>query len=183
LCTVRLLPAAFLYNPLMGGLLQPTPATSEKDSSWQPKAVGVVAVLIVAAIAGFLLRSKPAAPVQTDPYISKLTISDLKMSQAQNFVGASVTYIDGTLTNAGDKILTHATVRVTFKDSYGQVAQIEDLPIKILQTAGPYPEAVDLAVSPLAPGHSKPFRLTFEHVSDQWNQAYPELQVSAVTVK
>jgi hypothetical protein len=105
------------------------------------------------------------------------------MSQAQNFVGASVTYIDGTLTNAGDKILTHATVRVTFKDSYGQVAQIEDLPIKILQTAGPYPEAVDLAVSPLAPGHSKPFRLTFEHVSDQWNQAYPELQVSAVTVK
>jgi len=167
----------------MGGLLQPTPTTSGKDSSWQPKLVGVVAVLIVAAIAGFFLRSKPAAPVQIDPYISKLTISDLKMSQAQNFVGASVTYIDGTLTNAGDKTLAHATVRVTFKDSYGQVAQIEDLPIKILQTAGPYPEAVDIMVSPLAPGQSKPFRLTFEHVSDQWNQAYPELQVSTVTVK
>jgi hypothetical protein len=179
----RLLPAAFLYNPLMGGLLQPTPVTSERESSWQPKLVGIVAVLIVAAIAGFFLRSKPAAPVQTDPYISKLAISDLKMSQAQNFVGASVTYIDGLLTNTGDKTLTHATVRVTFKDSYGQVAQIEDLPIKILQTGGPYPEAVDLAVSPLAPGQSKPFRLTFEHVSDQWNQAYPEVQLTNVSLK
>ena len=167
----------------MGGLLQPTPVTSESESSWQPKLVGIVAVLIVAAMAGFLLRNKPALPAQTDPYISRLSISDLKMSQAQNFVGASVTYIDGTLTNTGDQTLTHATVRVTFKDSYGQVAQIEDLPIKILQTAGPYPEAVDLAVSPLAPSQSKPFRLTFEHVSDQWNQAYPELQVTNLALK
>ena len=115
MCSFRPLHAAFLYNPLMGGLLQPTPATSEKDSSWQPKAVGIVAVLIVTAIAGFFLRSKPVAPVLADPYISRLKISDLKMSQAQNFVGASVTYIDGTLTNAGDKTLTHATVRVTSK--------------------------------------------------------------------
>jgi hypothetical protein len=62
------------------------------------------------------------------------------------------------------------------------VAQIEELPIKILQTAGPYPEAVDLAVSSLAPGQSRPFRLTFEHVSDQWNQAYPELQLTNVSL-
>jgi hypothetical protein len=167
----------------MGGLLQPTPVMNEKDPSWQPKLVGIVAVLLVATIAGLLLRSKPAAPVQADPYISRLTISDLKMSQAQNFVGASVTYTDGMLTNTGDKTLTHATVRVTFRDSYGQVAQIEDLPIKILQTTGPYPEAVDLAVSPLAPSQSKPFRLTFEHVSDQWNQAYPELQITNLALK
>ena len=72
------------------------------------------------------------------------------MSQAQNFVGASVTYIDGNIANAGDKIVTHAVVRVTFKDLYGQVAQIEDVPIKLLQTSGPYPDTVALAVSPLA---------------------------------
>ncbi len=167
----------------MGGLLQPASTASEKDFLWQPKLIGIVAVLMVAGIAVFLLRSKPTAPVQIDPYISRLTISDLKMSQAQNFVGASVTYLDGMLTNQGNETLTHAGVRITFKDSYNQIAQIEDLPMKILQNAGPYVEAIDVSLSPLAAGQSKPFRLTLEHVSDQWNGAYPDLQITAVTVK
>ena len=77
----------------------------------------------------------------------------------------------------------HAVVRVTFKDAYTQVAQIEDVPIKVLQTSGPYPDTVDLAVSPLTAGRSAPFRLIFEHISDQWNQAYPDLQITDVTTK
>jgi hypothetical protein len=42
---------------------------------------------------------------------------------------------------------------------------------------------VDLSVSPLAPGQSKPFRLTFEGISSQWNHEYPELKVVDVTTK
>jgi hypothetical protein len=103
------------------------------------------------------------------------------MSTSQNFVGSKVTYIDGTLANPGDKIITHAVVHVTFRDSYGQVAQIEDVPVKILQTTGPYLDTADLAASPLPPGQSKPFRLIFEHISEQWNQGYPEMQVADVT--
>jgi hypothetical protein len=105
------------------------------------------------------------------------------MSQAQNFVGATVTYIDGTLSNSGDKTVTHAVVQVTFKDLYNQVAQIENVPVKVLQTGGPYLDTVDLSVSALGPGQSKPFRLIFEHLSEQWNQAYPELQITNVTAK
>jgi hypothetical protein len=98
-------------------------------------------------------------------------------------VGAKVTYIDGTLTNPGDKTVTHAVVHVTFRDSYGQVAQIEDVPAKILQTSGPYPDTIDLAALPLAPGQSKPIRLIFERISEQWNQGYPEMQVADVTTR
>jgi hypothetical protein len=105
------------------------------------------------------------------------------MSTAQNFVGAKVTYIDGTLTNPGNKVVTRAVVHVTFRDAYGQVAQIEDVPAKILQTSGPYPDTIDLAALPLNPGQSVPFRLIFEHVSAQWNQAHPEMQVADVTTK
>ena len=93
-----------------------------------------------------------------------------------------MTYIDGTITNTGDKTLTHVMVHVTFKDSMGQVAQTEDVPLHVLQTGGPYPDAVDLNASPLAPGQSKPFRLTFESISAQWNHEYPELQITDVTV-
>ena len=105
------------------------------------------------------------------------------MSQAQNFVGASVTYVDGSIANSGDRMVTHAVVRVTFRDSYGQIAQIEDVPIKILQTSGPYPDTVDLAAAPLATRQTKPFRLIFEHVSGQWNQAAPELKITDVFLK
>jgi hypothetical protein len=110
-------------------------------------------------------------------------LSDLKMSAAENFVGASVTYIDGTVTNTGDKTVTHAAVHVAFRNSLGETAQAEDVSLHVLQTSGPYPDAVDLSQLPLVPGQGKPFRLTFEHVSSDWNQAYPDLQVTDVSLK
>jgi Protein of unknown function (DUF2393)/Protein of unknown function (DUF3426) len=105
------------------------------------------------------------------------------MSAAENFVGATVNYVDGTVANTGDKTVTHATVEVTFKDDMGQLAQREEVPLQVLKTGGPYPEAVDLSASPLAPGQSKPFRLTFESISAQWNRQYPEIQITEVTAK
>lgn len=105
------------------------------------------------------------------------------MSAAENFVGASVTYIDGTVTNNGNQTVIHATVHVVFKNSLGEIAQTEDVPLRVLQTGGPYLDAVDLGLSPLAPGQGKPFRLTFEHVTADWNQAYPEVAVTDVKLK
>ena len=145
--------------------------------------IGVVTIVVVIGAVVLFSRGTSKGPAAPHPYAASLKISDVKMSQAQNFVGASVTYVDGTVTNGGDKTVTHATVHVEFKNSMDQVVQVEDLPLRLLQTSGPYPDAVDLAVSPLGPGQSKPFRLTFEHVSADWNQAYPTLQVSDVIVK
>jgi hypothetical protein len=107
----------------------------------------------------------------------------MKLSAAENFVGSTVTYLDGTVTNAGDKTVSHALVRVSFKDSLGQLVQADDVPLRILQISGPYPEALDLSVAPLDPEQSKPFRLTFEHVTADWNHEYPELRVTDVAVK
>jgi hypothetical protein len=125
-------------------------------------------------------RKQPGAP---PAYAASLRFSDLKTSAAQNFVGATVSYLDGAIANTGDKTVVHAVVQVTFKDEMGQMAQREELPIRVLRTGGPYDEAVDLNLSPLGPGQSKPFRLTFENISAQWNHAYPELQITDVTVK
>jgi Protein of unknown function (DUF2393) len=167
----------------MGGLIQPSPIADDADNSRRIIVIAIACVVVLALIIAFLLRQQPKPVAQIPPYAALLKISDLKMSQAQNFVGANVTYIDGTLANAGDKTVTRAVVRVTFRDAYGQVAQIEELPIRILQTGGPYPDAVDLAASPLAPQQDKTFRLIFEHISEQWNQGYPEIQIVDLGVK
>jgi hypothetical protein len=167
----------------MGGLLDQSPLTESHDSNWRPILLGVGLVVVVVGIIGLFWRGQPRGVATPHPYAANLKLSDLKMSAAENFVGASVTYLDGTVTNSGDNTVTHAMVHVTFKDSLGQVAQAEDVPLHVLQTGGPYVEAVDLSVSSLAPGQSKPFRLTFEHVSGDWNHEYPELQVTDIIVK
>lgn len=168
----------------MGGLIEPSPLTErERDSNLRPILLGVALVVVVVGVIAVLTRGGPKRATVPHPYAANLKLSDLKMSAAENFVGASVTYIDGTVTNTGNKTVTHAIVHVAFRNSLGEVAQAEDVPLHVLQTSGPYPDTVDLSLSPLAPGQGKPFRLTFEHISRDWNQAYPDLQVTDVSVK
>ena len=168
----------------MGGLIEPSRLTEkESDSNLRPILLGVALVVIVVGAIALLTRDNPKGAATLHPYAANLKLSDLKMSAAENFVGASVTYIDGVVTNTADKTVTHVIVHVAFKNSLGEVAQAEDVPLHVLQTSGPYPDAVDLSLSPLAPGQSRPFRLTFEHISSDWNQAYPDLQVTDVSVQ
>ena len=161
---------------------QPTPA-EERDSSRIIIVVAVVAVIAVMLSLAFFLREKPKPPKPVSPYLASVKLSDFKMSAAENFIGATVSYIDGTITNASDKTVTHAVVEVTFKDDTGQLAQRDEVPIQVVRNNGAYTEPVDLTVAPLGPGQSQPFRLTFERISTQWNRQYPEMRVTDVTVK
>jgi hypothetical protein len=168
----------------MDSLIQPgaNPAT-ERESSLRPILAGIVIVGVVVGIAALMLRSEQKKPVPPPIYAANLKFSDLKSSAAQNFAGATVSYLDGVITNTGSMTVIHAVVQITFKDDMGQTAQREDLPIRVLRTGGPYDEAVDFNLSPLAPGESKPFRLIFDNISAQWNHAYPDLQITQVSVK
>lgn len=169
----------------MDGLIQPNlnPTTERQESSLRPTLVGIVIVGIVVGVLALIFRGEQKKPAAPPAYAASLQFSDLKISAAQNFAGATFSYFDGTITNTGDKTVTHAVAQVTFKDDMGQMAQRGEIPIRILRTGGPYDEAVDLNLSPLAPGQSKPFRLTFENISAQWNHAYPDLQITQVSVR
>lgn len=168
----------------MDGLIQPnlSPRT-EQESSLRPILIGIVLVGIVVGILALVFRSERKKPAAPPAYATNLKFSDLKTSAAQNFVGATVSYIDGTIINTGDQTVIHAVVLVTFKDDMGQTAQREELPIRVLRSGGPYDEAVDLNLSPLAPGQSRPFRLTFENISAQWNHSYPDLEITQVKAR
>jgi hypothetical protein len=169
----------------MDGLLEPrlNPTTEKETSAVRPILIGIVLLGVVVAILALILRSEQPKPAAPPAYAVNLKFLNLQTSAAQNFVGATVSYLDGTVSNTGDKTVSHAVVQITFKDDMGQTAQREEVPIRVLRTGGAYDEAVDLSVSPLAPGQSKPFRLTFENISKQWNHAYPDLQITQVTTR
>jgi len=167
----------------MGSLGQPTPVAEERDSSRVIIVVAVVAVIGVMLGLAFLLREKPKPVKPVSPYLATVKISDLKMAAAENFIGATVSYLDGNVTNTGDKTITHVVVQVEFKDDTGQLAQREDLPLQIVRNNGAYTEPVDLSAAPLAPGQTQPFRLTFDRISAQWNRQYPDVRVTDVSVK
>lgn len=168
----------------MGGLLEPSPLHSEeRESKLLPMLVGLGVVVVVVGLAVFLLREKPKVATPPPAYVANVKISDLKTNAAENFVGATVNYVDGIVTNAGDKTLTHAKVRVTFKDSLGQITQVEEIPLRILGKSAGYEDAIDLSSAPLPPGGSTPFRLTIEHISAEWNHEYPTVEVIDVSTK
>src|SRR3954465_8197969 len=101
----------------------------EDNSSgpWIGLAIGFV--LIVGIIGGLIYSSRNSATriavqpqvisptQQADSYAAKLALSDIQLSQADNMIGGTVTYVEGTVTNTGDKTVSGANVEVEFKNS------------------------------------------------------------------
>ncbi len=169
---------------LMESFPQPGPVRAETNPRWRIFAVGFALVLLLAGAGLFLTRGDHAPiPTAPDSYAARLQISDLKMSRAENLVGGVLTYVDGKITNTGDKTVTAARVEATFWSSMNEVAQKEQSGLRIIKYNGVYDDAEDMTVAPLPPGQSAKFRLIFEHISAQWNQNYPDIRVLHVATK
>lgn len=169
----------------MGDSEKEQPFSLQKPSEQKSVAPMVMgAVLVLIAIVGVMLAGrsgKSAAKVdQNDPNLAKIQVSDLHMATAQNFAGSSVTYIEGKITNHGDRKLNGAQVQVIFKNSLGEVAQDEkSLLVTVLLPNRPYVDYGPLDLAPLAPGQTRDFRLTLEHVSADWDGQVPQVKVVA----
>lgn len=163
----------------------PASKLNEDKRNWTPILIGFVAVLVVvAAIALFTRHSRPSAE-KPNPYAANLKLGEPKLSAAENYMGGTVTYLDVPITNTGDRALTGAQMHAVFKNSMDQVVQTETLPLHVLveNQMGGYPDLVDLGRSPIGPGQTKTVRMTLEHISDDWNRNYPDLQLVNLQLK
>ncbi|MGA9057904.1 MAG: hypothetical protein WB763_15480 [Terriglobia bacterium] len=129
------------------------------------------AMLALLAVAVFFWHSRGATQYSADAmpteeqkaYFRQLEFTDLHMSAAQNFLGDSVTYLDARVRNAGTKTVRRLDLDLTFVDMLSQVI--------LRERAHPVSERTP----PLKPGESRAFRVTFEHIPVDWNQAAPTM--------
>jgi len=156
-----------------------------QERNWTPFIVGVIAVVVVIAIIVAVTRNQGGTAVQANPYAAKLQLSNPKMSAAENYVGGTVTYLDVNVTNAGDQALVGASMKLVFKNSMDQVVQTETLPLHVLveNQMGGYPDLADLGRTPIGPGQTKTVRMTLEHISADWNQNYPQMQLADLKLR
>jgi hypothetical protein len=161
------------------------PKQETRARNWTPFIIGLIAVVVVVGLIVVLNRNQGAGNTTVNPYVSKLQISNLKLSAAENYVGGTVTYLDATITNTGGQSVTGASMKLVFKNSLDQVVQTETIPLHVLvaNQMGGYPDLVDLNRSPIGPGQSKVVRMTLEHISADWNQTYPEMQLTDLKLK
>ena len=125
-----------------------------------------------------LPRGTGLAPA--DPYAPKLPISGIQMSEAASFSGAKVTYIDGQITNSGDRTVIAITVQVGFHNDTGQFAQRIAVPLSLIRTREPYVDTQPVSAAPIEPGQTRDFRLIFDTMPADWNQQVPEIRIISV---
>src|ERR1700686_3985438 len=167
----------------MGASIQQPPAVDQPQErrNWAPMGVGPAVVLaVLGAVA--LLSGRPSAETNAnDPYLARMQVSGLHMSRAQNLAGGSLTYIEGKLTNNGDRTITTAREEVIFRNSLGEVAQKDVLTGSVLLRDQPYADYGPIEQSPLAPGQTRDFRLILEHVTADWDGQMPQVKVVSVS--
>ncbi len=159
-----------------------------EPTSWLPWAIAGAVILLglgLVIVFGGHRSSTPlgAGPglAPASPYATNLAITDIKMSEASNFAGGKVTYLDGKIANQGNQTLTGVTVQVAFRNDLKEIAQKETLPLSLIRTREPYVDTQPVSASPLKPGEQREFRLIFDSVAPDWNQQYPEVRVIQVT--
>jgi hypothetical protein len=174
---------------------EPLSAPPQHEPSRGPWVGLGIGALIVIAVIVYLVYSSRASSTRyerraeimqsapADPYAAQLKLSDIKMLEAENFVGGKSIYVEGKITNTGDKTVTGATVEGTFNNSLNQIVQRENHNLMIIRAREPADDIVALTASPLEPGQTKEFRMTFEHISADWNGQYPKVEVKLVTTK
>lgn len=166
-------------EPETTGFLAPRSRTEPR--SWTPWIVStVVVILVIVALVIFNRgngsRSRSiSGNEQTAPYAANLPISQLLMSGATSFAGMQVTYIDGQISNTGDKTITGITVQVGFRNDQGQFTKRMVMPLTLIRTRQPYVDIEPVSASPLKPGDHKNFRLIFDNVPTDWNEQMPEV--------
>ncbi|MBI4478536.1 MAG: hypothetical protein HY651_00775 [Acidobacteria bacterium] len=137
-------------------------------------AAGIFALLIVTGIFWFVRRPAALPPLppseESLAYLPQVTVSDFHLSAADNLVGSIIVYLDGKVTNAGNKTVRRLRVRLYFYDTMSQLVLRQER--DIIAAGG----------APLAAGETRDFQLRFDRPPASWNVQPPQFQLVSLEI-
>ena len=153
---------------------QPQPSGGRSWIVW----MGVVTIAIALVIVMWPGAERPSSSSAREAhlpfgpaeqaYAPNLQVDHIALSRAENFLNQEVTTLAGRLTNAGNLPLSNVELTVEFSDELGQVVLRES-------------RAVFAPQAPqLAPGESRNFEVSFEHIPSSWNIQQPSVRVTGI---
>lgn len=141
----------------------------------------VAAAALIIVLAGFYLWPGRQSPSRTGAqevhppfgpderaYASKISIENVALSRAENFLHQEVTILAGELVNTGERTLREVEVTVEFDDEMNQIALRESR--LAINSGGPA----------VAPGERRSFDVSFEHIPTSWNMQQPAVRISGL---
>ncbi len=139
----------------------------------------VIAVVVGAGLAGLWYldraskRPPPPPPALTGDardYVRRgyLPITEVDMQAHESYLKQRIVEITGKIANTGNRVIRVVELNCVFRDAYGQVVLRQRVPIVSTRMGG------------LAPKELKPFRLAFDSIPEDWNQAMPDLVIANI---
>jgi hypothetical protein len=113
-------------------------------------------------------EQKPVLTPEAKAYVPSLEFSNVHIQASESVVNQRLVEILGDITNKGGRNIKIAEVTCIFNDYSGKELQRERVAL-IGQTTGP-----------LAAGATKPFRLAFDDLAQEWNQSYPTFVIAQI---
>ncbi len=138
----------------------------------------VIAVAVLAGLGAFAWltfgpqpapRAKPTLTQEAKAYLPNLKLSEVEPQTSESYIRKSLFEIMGKITNAGPRTVTAVHVTCVFRDFNGKELKRE------------LASVVQPGSGPLAPNATKPFRLAFDDVPDDWNQQMPDFVIAGMS--
>lgn len=157
---------------------------AQGERNWVPWIVALVVICFGLGLAFWLGRpASNSSGSGVDPYAKSVVLGNVQVSQASNFAGDELTYVDGTVENRGNRTITSMTLQAAFPNATGDAPQILQAPVSVVRSRDPYVDTQPISVAPLPPGKTQDFRLVFDNVSPMWNQQPPSLRIVDVATR
>ena len=151
-----------------------TTASAKRPALYLPIAIGSITLLVLIAAMVYLRQSgngsndSGQASAESKAYVKNLELSDVGLKATENFMQQQVVEIVGKISNKGPRPLHLVDVYCLFYSPEGAEIHRERVPI------------VQRKAKSLAPGETRDFRLPFDSLPANWNQAMPKLVIAQI---
>jgi hypothetical protein len=152
---------------------EPQPRQGRSWIAWMGAATILIALVFVMwpgseRRSSFMRGSHLPFGAPEQAYAPNLHIENLALSRAENFLNQEVTTVAGEVINSGDRPVSNIEITLEFADELGQIVLRESR------------TAFTSQVAPLAPGATRDFQISFEHIPSSWNIQQPAVHISGI---